>query len=400
MRKIVDKVKTVIGEVKVTGGTIPGLGIHWERKTGADSARVSKEIALFQQLIEFVWDYPHGPGNQASWAVKESMVLRRLLDTAREQPGLGAAIASTEFASRVFGKAANHGIDICIQWAIAKTDPKPPHFFLSEFADPVTSRVKEVPDFRHTLTLAIILARNNRYPSRLEGYVDTVLADQRQDGGWMPGGGTTVSEVVTVLYAIQLLHEYVVLPDLSDNKRLACITARDRALRWLMDARTPTGLWSSGVLSEYSWENLWTSSWVLHRLCRLDEVNVTGWRGCFVDGLSTMIQRTLNPDSWTGTDLRQRNIVEARIAASVRNARTFWGLKGHPLDLANSYLDGWKHRALGWLKSLDVSEIDLATAVFLLESLFEPSTLVRKGSDLLSMQAQAEEEESCCNRPN
>ncbi|MBT8419925.1 MAG: hypothetical protein KJO08_03590 [Gammaproteobacteria bacterium] len=381
MGEVTDKLKTIIDSI--TEISIFGVGVKWEQRKVTETASSSEVPLLPEQLLTFIWDYPLGPGNQASWAVREIALLRGEFNLAREQPSLGIAIASTEFTSGVFGETANSRIDICIQWAMARTDPKPPHYFLVEVTHPPIWHVTKEPDFRHTLALAIILARNNRHPKRLEGYVDIVLESQREDGGWAPGGNTEASEMFTVLYAIELLHECANLSDLSDNRRIACAKARDRALRWLMDNRTSTGLWVGGVLSEYAWEGLHTTSWVLDRLCRLNDVIVAGWRDCFIDGLSTMIREASGPSPWRGTDPHRRNMVEARVAASVRNARAFWSLRDDPRHLADSYLEGWERQARGWLSSLSISEIDLATAVFLLEGLFEHQVLVEHRKELL-----------------
>ncbi len=65
-------------------------------------------------------------------------------------------------------------------------------------------------------------------------------------------------------------------------------------------------------------------------------------------------------------------------------------MDGRSLETVNMYLASWEHQALDWISSISGSEIDLATAVFLLEGLFEISALIKYGDGLLTQSDAAD----------
>jgi hypothetical protein len=123
-----------------------------------------KQIAdtLPIKLLSFIWQYPEHGRNHVSWAVKDSLVLRGQLENAREKPGLGVAIVITELALKIFGNKANSRIDGCVTWAQANALASPPHLLKGTHSYSSDSREEIVPDFRHSIAFAIILARTGK----------------------------------------------------------------------------------------------------------------------------------------------------------------------------------------------------------------------------------------------
>lgn len=239
------------------------------------------------RLLSLIWNYPLAGGNQSSWAVKESSVLRGDLKSAIEKPGLGIALFSTELAIAVFGEPAKSRIDACINWGLSRTQSEPPYLMYVE--DPITSNPNLATDFRHTLALSIILARTQQHMSHLTHYLRLTLDSQREDGGWSPGNGITVSEEFTVLYAVELLtlcHDIESLPKESREKT---DFARKRAIDWVIRHSEKNALWKTGVFN-YPWGSLHMTAWVLHRLVPLIELSNESWIECVRQSLSSMIQ--------------------------------------------------------------------------------------------------------------
>lgn len=373
---------------RITGFSTPIFGIQWEQKKHEEVTGQS-EIALHfpNSLIEFFWKYPTGDGNQASWAVKESAVLRGRLDAARRDTGLGVAIVTTELALNVFGKDAwNRVQETCIRWAIGRTDAAAPHFVKVELLDPITSRRELKPDFRHTLALAVILARTRTQYGYLKEYLNTVIASQRQDGGWAPGSGTTISEVFTVLYAVELLHLCANDSQFEPHIRSACEPSRDRALAWFLANRSAQGLWNSGVLTEYLWDDLQTTAWIIHRLAPLHQVHRPIWSDGLRIALRNMVRRTMEPNFWPGNDFAQRNRVEARIAAATARAKKLIELDEQERGLVDLYLSGWRTQATEWVKSTTDEALDVGTVAFLLQGLFDNSELIDRARTISTKQ--------------
>ena len=230
-------------------------------------------------------------------------------------------------------------------------------------------------DFRHTLAFAVILARAKKQYSYLEPYLTLTLESQLSDGGWPPGAGVTLSEVFTVLYAVELLDLASADDALAPEIREDALLARDRGFGWLSAHRGRNGLWESGVLSEYPWDGVLTTAWIVHRLCPTWRVQVLGWRTCLEQVLSNMLRQSLDERTWNRSDTFERQRVEARVAAAAARAERAVELAPRSKDLVRVYLSAWRDRATMWARDLADSDLDLATAVFLLCGLYETAEL-------------------------
>jgi len=321
------------------------------------------------KLLSYIWYYPIKGGSKASWAVKESFVLRGRLHDAKEKPGLGVAIVTTELAIDAFGNVADSRIDGCISWALSQCMKEAPFLLTAEVGDQRTASIVRKPDFRHSLAFAIILARTRKLSNHLDEYLDLVLNTQNADGGWPPGEGITVSEVFTVLYAIELLGLCISDNRLSEEIRRRCTASLDLAARWLIASVGDNGLWSSGVLKEFTWDDIVTTAWVIHRLSPAEGISVPGWHECLSHATSRMASKTVNTDTWNGTSEIQRFRVEARVAASISVVLSCKLLDSASRDLSEIYLNDWRIRSLSYASILHDDEMDVATATFVLQAL-------------------------------
>lgn len=340
---------------------------------GRSSMAAANPVSLMQRLMVLLWQYPDRGGNTASWAVKESFVLRGRLEEAKEEPGLGTAIVTTELALEVFGEGAKSRIDGLITWALARSSSNPPYLIEGKQVYLDTSEEKVVPDFRHTLAFAIILVRSGHMMDRVKTYLRYTLDEQNADGGWPPGKGRTISEVFTVLYATEFLTLCGMRNEIDQNIISNALRSRDRALGWLALSVDEEGLWNSGVLGHFSWDNVFTTAWVLHRLALIDITSERSWSYRVAESALNMIRKVGQPKTWHGTDELQRFRVEARVAASALrvlaiSSRNLPGLP--PLEPVESYLRDWRRRARAFAPKVAEQDWDVATAAFILESLF------------------------------
>ena len=333
-------------------------------------------------LLCDIWDYPDGGGARVSWAVKESAVLLGRMEYAREEPGLGVAIMSTDVASMAFGASAHDKIESAIGWAVSRTQECEPHMVQVRTVEPITLAEAWKPDLRHSLALSVILARFSSHPHLLDSYLTETLRLQSVDGGWPPGEGNTVSELFTVFYAVEFLSLCSSLerPDASLNQR--CLSARDRGLQWLVAAVGDNGLWSGGVL-EFPWESLHATAWLLHRLAPVVPMVDHRWRQCLHDVLATTLRRSADPRTWISTETRQRFQVEARVAAAVRTCTDSLRLPGALAEACGDYLDGWCKRYPNPFALMSREEIDLATELFALCALVPRTRLPDLGQACL-----------------
>jgi transcriptional regulator with XRE-family HTH domain len=352
-----------------------------------DSPR-HRELAA--ELLSQVWSYPLRGATEASWAVKESDVLRGDLGTAREDPGLGVAIITTELALKAFGSSACAGrIAGCTSWAMAKTERNAPHRLVGQIRDRRENVViEERPDFRHTVAFAVVLARAKPEHSYLQSYVELVLDAQRAHahGGWPAESLRTISPVMTACYAVELLHLVLLNPLIPDGLRAKIPSAIDKGLAWLMKLRTESsvqGLWTSPILDQYAWDGLWVTAWLLHRLALIGGVHVPGWQECLEDAFSQMIEVARAPRTWTSSDDAQRFRVETRVGAAVAKILLSERLSKRSREAALIYAQSWKARAEGWAKRQRLQEMDVATAAFLVWGLAAESDFERLGRVVL-----------------
>ena len=345
---------------------------------------ISNGLPLPQRLLAFIWYYPLAGGNHASWAVKESAVLRGELNSASKKPGLGIAIYSTELALKAFGDFADDRVEGCINWGLSRTQPEPPFLMLVEGTEPITSKTEIKTDFRHTLALSIILARTRKHLNHLKHYVQLTLELQEDDGGWPPGEGVTVSEVFTVSYAAELLTLCSQINDLSKEIRQRAVFARDKAINWLIRNASKNKLWKSGVLN-YPWDPHFSTAWVLRRLVPLNEISSKSWINCANQALHSMIQGALDPSTWSTTNDLQRFRVEARIASAATISTRTLELDDIVAERVAAYLKDWRQRTEKILFDISDKELDLSTALFLVDSLINPSELKEWGDKVLKM---------------
>jgi len=359
------------------------------RKGSADKSKgdISSQSQVGQDLtpalLNYFWSYPLRGESESSWAVKESAVFRGNLQYAREKPGLGSAIVSTEFAIEMFGReAAASRIDGCVSWAISRVDPAPPHFLFAEVVDPVTYGITLRRDFRHTMALAIVLARSGRLVERLQEYLSTVLSLQKEDGGWPPGEGVTSSELFSVLYGLELSDICSRDERLEGTLRERCVRARESAAEWFLANASEHGMWASGVLQEFRWDDVVSTAWVLHRIVKVN-VQMAGWRDCIVRATRNLVERAGNPHYWTGTPQLQQFRVETRVAAACAlfvEADTF---PKEVRERTTLYLNNWRRRAFPLACNLSDDDWDVSTALFYLQGYESHQELRRLSSQVI-----------------
>lgn len=344
------------------------------------------ESSIPHRLLSFIWNYPKARNDEesyrASWAVKESAVLLGNLETARQRPGLGVAIFSIELALKVFASCAKSRIDNCIGWAFSEIDDKKPYMMKVSITHDNESYVEIVLDFRHTIALAIILARTQKKLAHLEQYVKLMFDPKyKEEDIWKAGEGVTVSPVFTAIYGIELLtlcNKNNNLQKIIPKDMVA--DARNKALQWLITYFDNNGLWKSNVnvMEKYNWEPLWVSSWVLRRLVPLD-INNNDWHDCVNMALGKLIHAVrYDSQVWSNSKNEiQRFRVEARIASAVSVTKDMQFIDSVIKEDANTYLEDAKSRFEKILTPTGLSDdkLDLATALFLVDSMIEPEKL-------------------------
>jgi hypothetical protein len=380
--------KNLPGTALSAFGTIAAvtLAIYLNRRN--DRLKAGEVRSMPVRLLSFIWTYPLLGKNEASWAVKESKALKGELGSAREKPGLGVAIVTTELALAAFGNEADSRIDLCISWGFGQAEKRPPHRILTVVTEPIHDEEIEVKtDFRHTLAFAIILARARKQYGYLEAHLRLALTMQQADGGWPSDSITTVSPVFTAFYAVELLHLASSDSDIRADIRNAIPAARAGGIRWMMDHRESDGLWTSSVLRNFAWDHAFTAAWVLHRLAPTVDVRVEGWRRCLDDATFTMIQQALDPKTWEEVNETQRHRVESRIAAAASRMGRILGLSSRSKDAVRLYMNSWTQRAKGWLRRVRFEEIDVGTAAFLIYALIPEESLRELGREVLRADA-------------
>jgi hypothetical protein len=223
-------------------------------------------VDLRTKLLLMIRDYPLGGGESTSYAVKEPLVIQGDIAKAKEKPGLGVAIHSTKFALDVFnGEISKRNINSCIGWSQKKLIQSIPN-------DPGSLRVigaygetlaRPSPDLRHTVALLVILANANSLILDPKTYLDYVMCKQREDGAWPANPKETVSEIITVIYAIRLLFYRQSDQDIPDDTRAKCSERLNKGIQWLIketnpEDEKPRNLWSS-YATELPWQKLWTT---------------------------------------------------------------------------------------------------------------------------------------------
>lgn len=215
------------------------IGFAWSisRKSMKALKRLKPSAPLMQRLLELVWDYPLSGENAESWAVKESLVLRGELDRAKEEPGLGVALVTTEFAKAVFGDASRKRIELVVRWCLSRIEQKSPHYILVEKREPITGQITRIPDFRHSLAFGIILLRHESHKYYVDTYINNLLKLQKEDGCWTPSKDIEQCDVTTASYAVTLLNEYISRYDKDNEIIERCKKSLFKGMKWLIDNR-------------------------------------------------------------------------------------------------------------------------------------------------------------------
>ncbi len=366
------------------------LKASWAKQSGGDSSVASPKVpqpfinpsegnpgdASAVALLSYVWQYPKGDGVRRSWAVKESSVLRGDLEEARRYPGAGIAVLSTHLAE-VFpeGAAENHIANCVHFWAVQEAQANDPYLVTTRKPDNITGHVTRVPDFRHTIALAIILARSRLRPHQMEHYRQLVLKRQQEDGGWPAGEGATVTELFSAIYAVEFLHLYACACNLDDSERQVIEKAHDNGVAWLIRDTKGTPVWECGVFENEPWDWAIATAWVIRLLAPNADHAHAKWIECLSDALGELVHVASSKRHTLGNAPTQRFRVEARMAAATSVA-----LRALPLDAvkranATEYLAHWRNRAYKALGDPDSGPMDLATALFLVDSLVESDKL-------------------------
>ena len=381
--------KNLIGTLASAFGTVVAVALAIFLHLRNDRLRKIGTGSVETQLLSLIWSYPLIGENEASWAVKESAALMGDLGTAREKPGLGVAIITTELALAAFGDAADSRIDLCISWGVGHAEKHPPFRMQVVIREPIHYEKVEVKvDFRHTLAFAIILARTRKQHNYLVSHLRLALEKQNRDGGWPSDSVATVSPVFTAFYGVELLHLAFSNPDVPADIRNVIPTARAKGLKWLMDQRGSDGLWSSSVLRDFAWDRAFAAAWVLHRLAPTVNVGVKDWQQCLDDATYAMVQQALDPKTWVGSTEAQRHRVEARIAAAASRVSQIVELSPRSLEVTRLYRGSWRERAHDWLSRLPSDEIDVGTAAFLVYGLVPEEQLPEWGQEVLKAEAR------------
>ena len=327
-------------------------------------------LSIEEKILSYIWYYPLGGTDHESWAVKESYVLRGELLKAKENPGLGVAVYSIELGINVFGNYAMSRIDACIDWALLRTQKKPPYFIQVEIIDPITSKKELKSDFRHTLAFSIILSKTNKKQVYLAEYLKFTLNLQKADGSWPPGEGITISEVFTVSYAIELLKLNLDNEFFEQKVRNEIRTSLSKAINWLIANKNKNMLWESGVLKEFKWDDLVTTAWMLRRLLplKLEDFN-DDWVPQINVMINSLVRKSTDEAIWSMHDDIQRFRVEARIASAI-----YEGIIGSYIDptlyeFSTSYLNDWKRKTTHIMQTINFSDFDLGTALFIYKPL-------------------------------
>ena len=336
-------------------------------------------------LLRVIWRYPLGGGAERSWATKESAVLLGEIGTAREHPGLGVAIVTSELALFAFGPASQTRIDGLLTWANQHCEPGMPFRMLARLRDPIGyAMIKITPDLRHTMALAIILLRAGREHDRTAAYVRWALDAQQGDGGWAPAVTKADSAVFAALYGAEMFSIARENPRLPRQTLRDLPSARAAAFNWLIQNREPTGLWSTGVLRDRPWDQLIATAWVVQRMLQPSRRMSRRWAECTERAMIGMIRLVETTETWAGTSTAQRFRIEARVAGAVRRIASADQLSRGARALAHRYLGSWTLGLRPSLEALSESELDIGTAAFAAWGMAEPAELLRLGAGVVA----------------
>jgi hypothetical protein len=355
----------------------------WLRSVTARQPNRAQPLSDVTGLLRYVWEYPRGKSAQRSWAAKESAILRDELAVARERPGLGVAIITTELAQFAFGEAANSRLEAMVSWTFQQCEKEPPFRVTAEFQNPIDFEVLAVtPDLRHTMAFAVILLRLNREHIRSAGYVELALSAQETDGGWPAASPTTESAVFATLYGTELVALAIRNPALPSQARRQLPNARRDGVAWLLRNRSSRGLWSTGVFRDRAWDCAVATAWVLHRMLPVPRALQDEWQSCVRLAVSELVRLCEESATWIGVSDELRFRIEARVAAALRRTLTSQLLTDSGPGTARRFLGAWSLRAEELLGEFDERQIDVGTAAFAVWAMAEPAEIERLGRSI------------------
>ncbi len=335
------------------------------------SENIEKTIA--QHLLSYIWDYPLSGGVHSSWATKESLTLKNKLEEANANPGVGTAMFSVQLASIYFTSRAEERYDRFIAWVNPLLEPEAPYRLRIQEIDGSHSMPYWRPDFRHTIALGIIFIYMGRRPDLIEFYLKNVIENQDDDCGWEKNSNRPKSRIFSALYAVEFLTLYIRNMQADDSIKREIAIKRDKALGWIVSAANSECLWDSGTFKDKPWDNPWTTAWVVRRLSALGmfhaEIDELLQKSCL-----SMIRRIQSDDIWTRSDFLERFRVEARILSATTVAMRSY-TNPNVQDAGRYFIAEWKKRNIDFILRLTQDQMDLATALFLLDVFASPEEI-------------------------
>lgn len=347
-------------------------------------------------LLNNFWSYPDRGGVYASWSVKESKVLCGLYEEATKMPGLGISIFSVELACKAFTGEYDQKVSHLLSWVNQNIQNYPPYYMLVESWDEITGFPRgKIPDFRHTVALAVILSRVHPSDNRLNSYLKLVLDKQSEDGHWSEDGIKNSAEMYTVLYSIEFLAlaRHNIHID-KEYKRVASDSVT-LALEWLFDSRTEENLFSGMPLTK-DWEPLISSAWVIRRLSSIKMYIDQKWLDRLSATVSSILECLHHTDAMLGLSEYHKFVIQTRIASALTVYMQADLLEGVLYDKVKTYLRDWKKivksicnkindRKMLELNISSCEDIDLATSIFLIDSVLEPSSQKKYAIEILKL---------------
>lgn len=328
--------------------------------------------SVIAHLRDLILSYPT-EGSQASWAVKESRILKGDLQGAISSPGIGTAVLAVEFALQNRNESVGERIHACLQWGLAQTDKEEPHLFAGRVFDDATSQSLINTDYRHTFAFAVLLTITGELPAYTNIYLQLLLDRQNADGSWSAHGGDgEAGEIFTVLYALDFLCISISKGLIKDRQldlgRKSINSGFEWLTRHLCSSSDGNKLWSGGFLEE-RWDDIVATAWVLYRLTRHISMAPPGWNEVAETAMISMLTKATHEDTWRSTDDIRRFRAESRVAAAVSFSLDRLDLADSNRERAQSFLRVFSKQSISRLSKFPLTPCDIATAGFLLIAL-------------------------------
>jgi hypothetical protein len=319
--------------------------------------RFSNAEECLHLLIDKIWEFPNDGGPRSSWAVKESKILKGELAGAYQQPGLGVALFTTELAIEVLGAQALPKIQACIDWGLNQTTDSSPALLTAQNDDGITGKVRSILDLRHTVALAILMARFGMHRKHCQSYLKLVLNSSCPDGGWPAKFGDSESELASTVYTVEFLSLALQSRDVSSTQIQKFL---GQGQEWLVIASRPEGGWATGIFQE-PWDPLWSTAYLIQRLFAANAPSFSEWEQTLKEAIA-FILREARMIRYEHERIQLR--VECRVAAALAWALFMKLLDSLTEERVESWLSEWENRFLRSLKQLPSKDLDLATGTF------------------------------------